>query len=171
MGGDADAKVTARTNEINAGAAWPPHFKRDDLQEDVNMIDKRTGKPIEHIASYEVAFNPELLERLAIEDRDEIDTEMSDYWFDCDYVKTHGEAGRGSVEFIIVETEDRKYVIYNGEPADDEDAEELVNWFLTGRPGEVEIDNTWAAWNDVEKGIAYRGGMGYAYALYAREVK
>lgn len=33
-----------------------------------------------------------------------------------------------------------------------------------------EIENSWGDWNNVKEGIAYRGGSGYSYSLYAKEL-
>ena len=134
---------------------------------------------IEHITDYEVEQIPALMERLGIENdsKDEdfdICSELSDYWFDCDYVKLNGEDGRGSQMFFIVKDVDGKdYAVHYNDP--DSETIALIDWFLNGADGDLigedGLENNWNDWDKVKRGVAYRGGSGYCYGLYAKELK
>lgn len=47
---------------------------------------------------------------------------------------------------------------------------DIIKWWLNGCENEIEINNDWRAWDTVKSGVAYRGGSGYCYALYAKEL-
>ena len=92
---------------------------------------------------------------------------------DPDYIKTNQENNRGNIIFVTYETDNKIYIISNMEL--DIIDKEIVGWWLSGAEGD-KIDpfsdnNNWNYWyNKVKKGIAYRGGSGYVYSLYAKEI-
>jgi hypothetical protein len=47
----------------------------------------------------------------------------------------------------------------------------VLDWWLnSAKEDEIEVPNTWQSWNEqVKSGIAYRGGIGYAYDIYCKE--
>jgi hypothetical protein len=113
--------------------------------------------------------NSYLKNRLSVTKEDVENGYISDLWYDCDHVKINGESGRGDVCFITVENKSVIYIIglYDFESEE----EDVVNWWLDGAKDEIEINNTWDDWDKVKTGIAYRGGSGYCYSLYAKELK
>ena len=139
----------------------------------------KTAKNILHIDIDEVAGYPELLERLSVNaadlDNEDFDlrSELSDIWHDCDYVKTHGELGRGNHMFFVVTEGDTTFIVHY-DLDDSDEAISLIDWFLAGAEGDLigdgGLENTWSDWDKVQSGIAYRGGSGYCYALYAKEL-
>jgi len=130
---------------------------------------------VKHVNISDVAFNtiPELSERLELgDDYEQNRDNLQSLYHDCDHVKTSGEEGRGREMFIDVSVGGIKYIIWFYEPS--EQAIKLVEWFLNGAKGDLidgeKLSNNWGDWNKVEKGVAYRGGSGYSYALYAKEL-
>lgn len=139
----------------------------------------------EHIDIYEVGNYPALCEQLdvdpSLENLDNGDNDvaeqMQDYWYDCDHVKLHGEEGRGNHMFITCDVDDTKFIIHRDDD-DDGEATKLIDWFLDGAEGDLignagsdgELKNTWYDWDKVQTGVAYRGGSGYCYGLYAKEL-
>lgn len=133
-----------------------------------------------HISTYEISNYPALCERLDVnpelEDRDtgsnDIDEQMQDYWHDCDYVKLDGEKGRGNHQFIDCKVGDTRFIIHRFD--DDGEATKLIDWWLNGAEGDLigndGLENTWYVWDTVHQGVAYRGGSGYCYGLYAKEL-
>jgi hypothetical protein len=91
-----------------------------------------------------------------------------DMWYDCDHVKIEGESGRGEAMFLKHENKHNIYIItlteYESEVYD------IIKWWLNGCENEIEINNNWNDWDTVKSGVAYRGGSGYCYALYAKEL-
>lgn len=87
---------------------------------------------------------------------------------DCDFIKVSGELGRGNICFDKHETNSTIYIIVD-ETLEQNEIDILV-WWLEGAENEIEIDNTWNDWDRVKEGIAYRGGMGYSYNLYAKKL-
>lgn len=94
---------------------------------------------------------------------------------DPDYIKVLGGAGRGEIPFITVKIDDTEIYILCRLSLDhygcEDEAKDIVEWFINGADNEIEIDNNWTDWDKVKKGIAYRGGSGYFYSLYAKELK
>lgn len=135
---------------------------------------------IQHIDVDDIGHYPELCERLNVnpdlENRDNgdnsIDEQMQDCWYDCDYVKLDGEDGRGNHQFIDVKTNDTRFIIHRD--IDNDDAIAVIDWWLNGAEGDLigndGLGNTWYDWEAVKTGIAYRGGSGYCYGLYAKEL-
>lgn len=132
---------------------------------------------IEHIDVWELGNYPELVEAFSIDLESDTDVgeQLTDLYYDCDHVKTHGEPGRGDHCFVDYKGEDTRYIIHLSD-ADDSEAVDLINWWLDGAEGDLvgsdegQIDNNWNAWDTVKTGVAYRGGSGYCYALYAKEL-
>jgi hypothetical protein len=93
---------------------------------------------------------------------------IGDLFVDGDYVKMHGEEGRGNYNFVKYENKSKIYIITDFDF--DEEVEEVINWWLNGCVNECEIQNNWNDWDKVKTGVAYRGGSGYAYSLYAKEL-
>ena len=131
---------------------------------------------VEHITDYEVAHYPQLMERLDVPaDTEDVSEYLSDMWHDCDHVKSRGEDGRGNHMFFDVKTADTHFIIHYDDP-DAEDVD-LINWWLAGADGDLigrddnQLENNWNDWDKVKKGVAYRGGSGYCYGLYAKELK
>ena len=94
--------------------------------------------------------------------------EIEGVWYDCDYIKIDGEKGRGDFPFFIIEFKTVVYFISMSEW--NEETIELATWFWNGAVDEADIDNNWKTWDKVKTGVAYRGGSGYYYALYAKEM-
>lgn len=97
---------------------------------------------------------------------------IADLWYDCDHVKVDGEQGRGNVCFVVHENKSKMYVILErGDYETETDYINLIEWFLSGADGEIGIENNWNDWDNVQTGVAFRGGSGYCYALYAKTLK
>lgn len=103
-----------------------------------------------------------------IDANDKENLSISDLWYDCDHVKYQGEEGRGNFPFVKYENKSKIYIISIHET--DDETEEIINWWLQGCENECEIQNNWNDWDKVKTGVAYRGGSGYSYALYAKEM-
>lgn len=103
-----------------------------------------------------------------IDAKDKENLSISDLWIDCDHVKYEGEQGRGNFPFVKHENKSKIYIISMWET--DDETEEIINWWLQGCENECEIDNNWDDWDKVKTGVAYRGGSGYSYALYVKEL-
>lgn len=105
---------------------------------------------------------------------DENFDEFSLFESDPDFIKVNGEQGRGEIPFISVNVNGMEIYIlsyyylehYNCE----QEAREILEWFILGANNQKEIENSWDDWNNVKEGIAYRGGSGYHYSLYAKEL-
>lgn len=94
---------------------------------------------------------------------------------DPDFIKINGENGRGKAMFIDVKIEDVTIYIlispsYYGYGY--EDAVNVLEWFINGAKNDFmdALNNSWNDWDKVNKGVAYRGGSGYYYSLYAKEL-
>ena len=132
----------------------------------------------EHINLYELPHYPELVEAFSFDATtgEDADEQLSDLWYDCDHVKLDGESGRGNHMFVDYKGKDTHYIIHYD--ADDAEAIELINWWLDGAEGDLignvgskgSLENTWQDWDKVKTGVAYRGGSGYCYGLYAKEL-
>ena len=100
--------------------------------------------------------------------------ELSLFEGDPDYIKVFGEDGLGEIPFITASVNGTTiYIIssYYMEHYECYDkAFEILEWYIGGAKNSKEIDNNWNAWNTVKEGIAYRGGSGYFYSLYAKEL-
>ena len=128
-------------------------------------------KTIVFITEIEILFgsNNYLKHILGVTKQDKENDYIADLWYDCDHVKLYGEWGRGDCSFV--KHENTKY-IYIVTPSEyDFDFEDVVEWWLCGATNEIDIRNNWQDWDDVKVGVAYRGGSGYSYALYAKELK
>lgn len=128
-------------------------------------------KKIHYITEMELIFgsNNYLKNIFSIDAKDKENESVSDLWYDCDHVKLYGEAGRGGFPFIKHENKGNIYIITPFEY--DWDFEDVIEWWLKGSEGEISIRNNWDDWDTVQSGVAYRGGSGYCYALYAKELK
>ena len=100
--------------------------------------------------------------------------EFSLFEGDPDFIKVNGEQGRGEIPFISVVVDGTEIYIlpyYYLECYDcEQEAMEILEWFILGAKDQKEIENSWGDWNNVKEGIAYRGGSGYYYSLYAKEL-
>lgn len=97
--------------------------------------------------------------------------ELSIFEGDPDYIKVFGEVGQGEIPFIEVTVNDTTIYILSSILVEHYDcfdkAVEILEWYIGGAENSKEIDNNW---NTVKEGIAYRGGSGYTYSLYAKEL-
>ena len=126
-----------------------------------------TLKKISFITESQALYIEELQDRLSITEEDKDNGYIQDFFAcDPDYIKTRKTDGRGQVPFVVVSENETTYIITPDELDDIEVG--LVKWFLDGAKGELEIENNWQSWQDVNTGIAYRGGRGYCYSLYAK---
>jgi hypothetical protein len=139
----------------------------------------------EHIAIWQVSKIPYVAERIEYNIHPNYDGSHDYTYFegDPDYVKWHGEEGRGECPFFVItdDTEEHRWVIYEDEP--DDEIIEIVDWWLAGSKddhfksswavqGEDDkLEANWENWDKVEKGIAYRGGAGYVYSLFGMTLK
>lgn len=93
---------------------------------------------------------------------------------DPDFIKVFGGRGRGEITFIDVKIDDTTVYILPSlciEYHDCfEEAVEVLEWYIGGAKNSKDIDNNWNDWNTVKEGVAYRGGRGYYYSLYAKEL-
>lgn len=111
---------------------------------------------------------PELAEIFSVTDEDRERGSIQDMYIDCDHVKLCGEPGRGSQQFVEYEHGENWYIIWRHEP--DPGATEIFEWWAAGADGAAQIENTWADWDKVSTGVAYRGGSGYCYRLTAKKM-
>jgi len=136
------------------------------------------SKEIKYLTDYDLCRkNPskeikELQEVFCIND-DEIENgrALTIFEGDPDYIKTNQENNRGNIIFVTYETDNKLYIISNMEL--DIMDKEIVEWWLNGAKGDKidDSNNNWNYWyNKAKKGIAYRGGSGYVYSLYAKEI-
>ena len=125
---------------------------------------------------------PELLKLLDLNSKELKDWLLEDN--DWDWVKTSKYLPvtmmfndfrieyRGNFQFGTFVVNDNVYVIFAIKPPKDVIA--IVNWWLNDSENQIEIENKWESnngklgWKDVSEGIAYRGGSGYSYDLYAK---
>lgn len=123
-----------------------------------------------HIDIDEIAEYPALAQAFDIDVNEDVRDQLVDFWIDCDHVKVYGEEGRGNHMFVTHDVDDTKYIIHYD--SDDSEAITLINWWLDGAEGNLigknGIENNWPDWDKVETGVAYRGGSGYCYGLYAK---
>lgn len=93
---------------------------------------------------------------------------------DPDFIKVFGGRGRGEIPFIDVTVNDTTIYILSSIDLNYhdcfEEAFEVLEWYIGGAKNSKEIDNNWNDWNTVKEGVAYRGGKGYYYSLYAKEL-
>lgn len=136
-----------------------------------------------HIDIDDIPSYPELAEAFDLDlslDAESTRDQLTDIWYDCDHVKLHGEEGRGNHMFVTHDVNDTKFIIHWN--VDDDEAIALIDWWLDGAEGDLVgnaglsrdqyvLENTWNDWNKVQTGVAYRGGSGYCYALYAKTLK
>lgn len=127
-------------------------------------------KKIHYITELDLIFgsNNYLKNVFCVDSKDKENETISDLWYDCDHVKLEGEEGRGNFPFVKHENKGNIYIITLFEY--ESEFEEVIEWWLNGAENEVEINNNWDDWNTVKIGVAYRGGSGYCYALYAKEL-
>jgi len=126
-----------------------------------------TAKTIQFISESEALFIAELQDRLDVTDEDKDNGYIQDLFAaDPDYIRFAKCEGRGQTPFIAVTENEVTYIITPAEIESDE--EEIVNWWLEGAKNQINIENNWQDWQNVNQGIAYRGGSGYCYALYAK---
>ncbi len=125
------------------------------------------AKTIKFITECEALYIDELRDRLDITAEDKENGYIQDF-FNCDpdYIKSNETDGRGQMPFVVITENDTTYIISDGEL--DEIELEIVQWWLDGAENELDIENNWNIWNKVNHGIAYRGGSGYSYTLYAK---
>jgi hypothetical protein len=131
---------------------------------------------IQHIEVDEIPGFPALAERFDVDlspDADYVRDQLSDLWYDCDHVKVGGEEGRGNHMFVTCDVDDIKFIIHY-DMDDSDEAIALIDWWLDGAKGDLigknGMENTWSDWDKVQTGVAYRGGSGYCYGLYAKEL-
>ena len=92
----------------------------------------------------------------------------SDHWLDCDYLKTGQNQGRGQILFFEMEFKSVWYIITYDENLSAEHDTMLKRFFSSTYKDHYQPvePSTWARWDEIQKGIAYRGGRGYAYGLH-----
>lgn len=131
---------------------------------------RKVTKKIEFITEYELIFgkNNYLKNIFNIDKKDKENEYIADLWYDCDHIKTNGESGRGNDLFVTHKTKNKVYIITPYEL--DFEAYDLIEWFINGAENAIEIENNWNEWDKVKQGVAYRGGSGYSYSLYAKEL-
>lgn len=124
-----------------------------------------------HIDIDEIADYPALAEAFDIDVNEDVRDQLVDFWIDCDHVKVYGEEGRGDHRFVTHNVDDTKFIIHY-DIDDSDEAIALIDWFLDGAEGDLigenGLENNWNDWDKVETGVAYRGGSGYCYGLYAK---
>lgn len=124
-----------------------------------------------HIDIDEIADYPALAEAFDIDVNEDVRDQLVDFWIDCDHVKVYGEEGRGDHRFVTHNVDDTKFIIHY-DIDDPDEAIALIDWFLDGAEGDLigenGLENNWNDWDKVETGVAYRGGSGYCYGLYAK---
>ena len=129
------------------------------------------GKRVVILSEDEVLFGcfNKLKHSIGITKEDKNNESIIDFWIDCDHIKVNGERGRGNRCFNTFDIGNTKYIVsvYDLEA----DELEILKWWLNGCIDEIEINNNWTEWDNVKTGIAYRGGSGYCYSLYAMELK
>ena len=105
---------------------------------------------------------------------DEDFEEFSLFEGDPDFIKVNGEQGRGEIPFISVNVNGTEIYILSNYYLDcydcEQEASEILEWFIMGAENKKEIMNVWEDWDKVKEGIAYRGGAGYFYSLFAKEL-
>lgn len=96
---------------------------------------------------------------------------------DPDFIKINGEVGRGEIMFIDVKIEDVTiYILISNDYYDYDwnNAVNILQWFIDGAKDDLinneTLSNNWNDWNKVKSGVAYRGGSGYHYSLYAKSI-
>lgn len=95
--------------------------------------------------------------------------ELNDFFNDnpdLDYIKTEKDHIRGQVKFFDCKHNGDMYIIT--EKKLNKKELEILTWWLNGCQHELDIENTWNEWYEVNTGIAYRGGIGYCYSLHAK---
>ena len=97
--------------------------------------------------------------------------EISDIWYDCDYIKTKTGEGRGQIEFVDIKLKSKRYVILRNMDEGELEKREydaLIHFFSKDfNKHFVQNHRTWQDWEKESCGIAYRGGSGYCYALWS----
>lgn len=112
---------------------------------------------------------PELYDELCIEQEDIENGYIPDFWIDCEKVKggLKFETSQFASDFRVNKQKDVTYIF---SPFELEQSEkDVITWFLNGCKDAKENNNSWQDWNDTFKGVAYRGGSGYAYTIYTKE--
>ena len=129
-----------------------------------------TTKKIIYLTELDVIFgsNNYIKNIFSVDKKDKENGCISDLWYDCDYVKLDGELGRGNFPFVKHENKGNIYIITPFEYESEFD--EVVEWWLNDTENEINIYNNWNDWNTIKSGVAYRGGSGYTYALFAKEL-
>lgn len=114
----------------------------------------------------------ELYVHLGFETKKEARKYSADFWLDCDHVKDGRETSgygdrRGCGLFTDIETPARHYIITKERFTILQGL--ILSWWLNGSENRIDLgDTTWNAWDTVREGVAYRGGAGYFYSLYAK---
>lgn len=104
---------------------------------------------------------------------------LKDLYLDCDWVKSNGEI----LCFVDYKNINNKYFIdknntiyillLTNESIKDVESNfiNVLDWYYKNEcENEIDIENTFVAFENVNEGIAYRGGSGYTYALYAKSL-
>lgn len=130
----------------------------------------KSTKKLVYLTETDVIFgkNNYLKNRFSIDANDKANETIADLWYDCDHVKINGEEGRGYCQFVKLENKNTIYIVTPYEY--DSEFYDIIEWWLNGSENEIDIENNWNEWNKVNKGVAYRGGAGYSYSLFAKEL-
>ena len=124
-------------------------------------------KKVEFITESEVLYgnNTWLKNRLSVDENDKDNGYIQDLFIDCDYLKYDNY----TTLFITVENKSKVYIISSSELEKEE--MDTIEWFLKGATGDLCEDNSWKFWEEsVKTGVAFRGGGGYCYSIYAKEL-
>ena len=127
-----------------------------------------TTKTIRVVQAEDAANDAELLKACGFEDdsyRENNDYFTGDVWFDCDRVKVD-DVVMGWVEY---EKEGTHYVVINFDASEYPDHVELIKQFLQAAPVHYVRRATWEVFYAAPSAIAYRGGMGYTFGIWASE--
>ena len=111
-----------------------------------------------------------------------IDEALRDLYSDCDRVKSNGDVlyfvdYRNINDKYFIDSKEDKNTTYvlllTNENIGDVNQQfiDVLDWYYKNDcANEIEIKNSWEAFDSVNEGIAYRGGSGYHYALYAKSL-
>lgn len=107
---------------------------------------------------------------------------MRDLFGDSDFVKSNGDVlyfvdYRNVNDKYFIDDKENKNTTYvlllTNESIGDVESHfiDVLDWYYKNDcANEISIKNTWEVFDTVNEGIAYRGGSGYTYALYAKSL-
>lgn len=118
---------------------------------------------IEIVQAWEIEFYPELWDFMELKD---------DEYYEEDYLTLfEGDPDMLKIDdyityFMDLTVNDTKYIITNSDEPDDFEilkkffSDDFKESFETTEP------NNWESWEQLNNGIAYRGGKGYVYTIW-----